>query len=150
MLKFASLAVFLALVAAAAVTGMMFQPGDWYAALSKPAFTPPNWVFPVAWTLLYIMIAFAGWLALQAAGMGTAVAIWGAALMLNAAWSYLMFGQHEIGMALVDLVLLWLAIVGFIVATWGSVPKAAYLFVPYLAWVSFAGLLNYEIWRLNG
>lgn len=149
MLKFASLVVFLALVAAAAATGMMFQPGDWYAALNKPEFTPPNWVFPVAWTLLYIMIAFAGWLAWQAAGMGTAVAIWGAALILNAAWSYLMFGQHEIGMALVDLVLLWLAIIGFIVATWGSAPKAAYLFIPYLAWVSFAGLLNFEIWRLN-
>lgn len=144
-----SLVVFAALVAAAAWTGSTFMPGEWYAGLAKPSFTPPNWLFPVAWTILYIMIAIAGWLAWQAGGMSSAVSIWGLALILNALWSYLMFGRHEIGLALADIVVLWIAIAAFIVASWPRDRRAALLFVPYLLWVSFAALLNFEVWRLN-
>jgi len=81
----ASLLVFLALVALAAVTGSKFMPGPWYDALVKPAWTPPKWLFPVAWTVLYAMIAFAGWLVWKAQGLGPALVVWGIGLALNAA-----------------------------------------------------------------
>jgi translocator protein len=149
MAKYWSLLVFGGLVLAAASTGAQFMPGAWYTTLNKPAWTPPGWLFPIAWTVLYFMIAVAGWLAWRAGGPGSAVAIWAAGLVLNALWSYLMFGRHDIGAALADIAALWLAIAAFIWATWSSEPRAAYLFMPYLAWVSFAAALNFAIWRLN-
>lgn len=149
MAKYSSLIMFIALVLAAATTGTQFSPGEWYAALNKPSWTPPNWAFPVAWTILYLVIAIAGWLAWRAAGIGAAVIIWVIGLVLNALWSYLMFGRHDIALALVDIVLLWLAIAAFIYATWNLDRTAAYLFVPYIAWVTFAAALNFEVWRLN-
>lgn len=149
MRKFGSFLVFTALVVLAASTGMHFLPGDWYAALNKPVWTPPNWVFPVAWTILYAMIAVAGWLVWQAAGWSPAVLIWGVGLFFNGFWSYLMFGRHDIAIALADIVQLWVTILVFIVAAWHVERRASYLYLPYLAWVSFAAALNFEIWRLN-
>lgn len=145
-----SLAVFVILVVIAAASGAVFQTGPWYEALNKPSWTPPNWLFPVAWTVLYLMIAVAGWMVWKAGGgFNVAVAIWGVGLVLNALWSYIMFGRHDITLALVDVTALWLATAAFIVAAWGIDQRAAYLFMPYLAWVSFAAALNYEVWRLN-
>lgn len=149
MTKYLSLIPFIVLVLAAASTGAQFMPGAWYAALNKPAWTPPDWLFPVAWTVLYLMIAIAGWLAWRAGGVGPAVIIWTIGLALNALWSYLMFGRHDIALALVDVALLWVATAAFIVASWQLAPTAAYLFIPYLLWVSFAAALNLEVWRLN-
>ena len=149
MTQYTSLIPFIVLVVIAAASGAMFMPGPWYEALNKPSWTPPNWLFPVAWTILYLMIAIAGWLAWKAEGTGAAVAIWGVGLIFNALWSYLMFGRHDIFGALVDVTALWLAIAAFIAATWNIEPRAAYLFMPYLAWASFAGALNFAVWRLN-
>ena len=149
MSSYISLGAFLALVFAAAPTGAIFQPGPWYASLNKPSWTPPNWLFPVAWTVLYAMIAVAGWKVWQVQGFGSAVAVWGIGLAVNMAWSWLMFGRQDIGLALVDLILLWLAIVAFLVLAWPLDRVAAYLFVPYFFWVSFAGALNFAVWRMN-
>jgi benzodiazapine receptor len=149
MLSFVSLGVFLALVFLAATTGAFFQPGQWYAGLNKPSWTPPNWLFPVAWTVLYTMIAVAGWKVWQAEGLRAALVVWGIALAFNMAWSWIMFGRQEIGLALIDLILLWVAIVAFMVLAWPVSRTAVYLFVPYLFWVSFAGALNFAVWRLN-
>lgn len=149
MRNFASLIVFAALVVLAASSGSVFMPGEWYAALNKPAWTPPNWVFPVAWTILYILIAIAGWLAFRAGGWTTAILAWSAGLVLNALWSYLMFGRHEIALALVDLCALWVTIVVFIFAAWSLSRSASYLFLPYWAWVTFAGALNFAVWQMN-
>jgi tryptophan-rich sensory protein len=143
------LAVFAALVVLAAYTGAQFLPGDWYAALNKPTWTPSNWVFPVVWPILYVIIAFAGWLAWRAAGWSPAIIVWGVGLFFNGLWSYLMFGRHEISIALADIALLWLAIVAFIAAAWHVERRASYLYLPYLAWVSFAAALNFAIWRMN-
>ena len=143
------LMVFFALTAAAAVTGSQFMPGEWYSALNKPTWTPPNWLFPIAWTVLYIMIAIAGWLVWRRAGWCQAIQIWGIGLILNALWSCIMFGRHEIGWALADIVGLWLSIAAFI---WVALPidlRASALFAPYLAWVSFATALNFAIWQMN-
>ncbi len=147
--KYLSLAVFAAFVAIAAQVGATFEPGGWYAALAKPAWAPPGSVFPIAWTILYVMIALAGWFAWRAAGTGLAVSVWLVQLVLNALWSYLMFGRHDITAALIDIGLLWLAILAFIVVVRRASTVAAWLFVPYLAWVTFAAALNFEVWRLN-
>lgn len=145
-----SLLVFVLLVVVAASSGAVFQTGAWYEALNKPTWTPPNWLFPIAWTILYLMIAVAGWLVWKAGGgMSAAIVIWGVGLVLNALWSYFMFGRNDITLALFDVIGLWLATAAFIVAAWGLDARAAYLFIPYLAWVSFAAALNFEVWRLN-
>ncbi|MCK1276043.1 MULTISPECIES: TspO/MBR family protein [Bradyrhizobium] len=124
-------------------------PGEWYAALAKPGFVPPNWAFPVAWTILYIMIAVAGWRTFRREPSGRAMQVWAAQLALNFVWSPVMFTMHQIGAALVILICLFVAIVTYISLETSRDRLAAALFVPYAAWVAFAGLLNAAIWRLN-
>jgi len=124
-------------------------PGEWYAALAKPGFVPPNWAFPVAWTILYIMIAVAGWRTFRREPSGRAMLVWAAQLALNFVWSPVMFTMHQIGAALVILICLFVAIVTYISLETSRDRLAAALFVPYAAWVAFAGLLNAAIWRLN-
>lgn len=141
--------VFLALVGAAALTGMQYLPGPWYEALIKPDWTPPKWVFPPAWTVLYILIAIAGWRVYEKEGFSQALIVWAISLQINAAWSVIMFREHQIGLAAVDIVALWLSIVVFIALTWRSNRLASLLFVPYLAWVTYAAALNIAIWQLN-
>lgn len=144
-----SLGVFLALVFVAAGSGAIFSPGPWYRGLNRPSWTPPDWVFPVVWTILYIFIAIAGWLVWKAQGMGPALAVWGLNLVVNAAWSWIMFGLKQIAMALADVALLWLLTVAFIFFAAPVDVWASWLFVPYLVWVSIASALNFEVWRLN-
>lgn len=145
----ASLLVFVVLTMAAASFGAMFMPGEWYASLAKPSWTPPGWLFGPVWTVLYIMIAVAGWLVWRAQGLGALTAAWLVQLLLNAIWSYLMFGRNRIDLALADIVLLLGTIALFTAAAWRVSRPAALLFVPYVAWVAFATGLNAAIWRLN-
>jgi benzodiazapine receptor len=143
------LGAFLALVFVAASSGALFQPGVWYANLNKPSWTPPNWLFPVAWSVLYLLIAIAGWKVWQVEGIKAALIVWGISLLINMSWSYIMFERKEIGLALVDLIFLWISIVAFMVLAWPVSQTATYLFIPYLFWVSIAGALNFSVWRLN-
>lgn len=140
---------FMLLCAGAAATGAIFQPGPWYEAISKPNWTPPNWLFGPAWTLLYFAIAVAGWLLWRDgggfAGAALPLAFWLLQLIFNAAWSWLFFGKRRLDLALIDAFLMWLAILATIVTAFSVSPWAAWLFVPYLAWVSFASLLNRAI-----
>ncbi|MBR0903006.1 TspO/MBR family protein [Bradyrhizobium liaoningense] len=124
-------------------------PGEWYAGLAKPDFVPPNWAFPIAWTILYVMIAIAGWRTYRREPRGKAMLAWVAQLALNFAWSPVMFTMHQIGAALVILIGLFVAIVAYIALEMSRDRLAAALFVPYAAWVAFAGVLNAAIWRLN-
>ncbi len=145
-----ALGVFLLLVFLVAQLGWVFPPGEWYADLTQPPFAPPNWLFGPVWTVLYVMIAVAGWLVWQATGTRSkAIAFWGAQLLLNALWTPLFFGLHALAFALVEMTLLWLVIVGCIVVFRPVSKTAAWLFVPYLAWVSFAWALNAGFWLLN-
>ncbi len=150
MTRYASLVVFFALVAGGAYFGMNYLPGPFYAALRKPAWTPPDAIFSPVWTVLYVMIAVAGWIVWRAQGFGPALWLWLAQLGFNGAWSRIMFGDKQITHALVDIVALWLVILAFIVAAWPVRRSASVLFVPYFLWVTFAAALNFEIWRLNG
>jgi benzodiazapine receptor len=147
--RYSGLLVFLALVALTAWTGMTFRPGPFYAALQKPAWTPPNEVFPPVWAALYVMIALAGWIVWRAQGLGPALWVWLVQLILNGAWSWIMFGRKQIDVAFFDIGALWLAIFAFIIVAWPVRRSAALLFVPYFLWVSYAMALNFELWRLN-
>lgn len=132
-----------------ASSGAVFRPGDWYAGLRKPGWTPPNWLFGPVWSLLYIMIAIAGWLAWRAQPDSLAVWIWGVQLVLNGAWSWLFFGRRRMDLAFGEVCLMWLSIAAFIVAAYPVSMTASLLFVPYLIWVTIAATLNYSVWRLN-
>jgi len=149
MAKYISLGVFIVLVCSAAASGAIYKPGAWYDALAKPSWTPPDWLFPVAWSLLYLMIAVAGWLVWRSQGLGLPLAIWVIQLGLNAAWSYYMFGQHRIDLAMYDVSAMWVAIVAFIIVAWPVSPTASLLFVPYFIWVSYAAALNWRVWQMN-
>jgi tryptophan-rich sensory protein len=150
----ASFIVFFLLTAAAATLGAIFTPGEWYAALAKPALTPPDWIFPVVWTVLYAMIAVAGWLLWRhrkADPFGLLiVGLWVLQLALNAAWSWIFFGLHLTGLALLEIAVLFGTILGVVLLARKTSRTASLLMTPYLAWVGFAIWLNFGIWRLNG
>ena len=137
---------------AAAVVGGFFTPGEWYAQLNKPAWNPPAWVFGPVWTALYLGMAVAAWLVWRRggfAGAPVALGLFLAQLVLNGAWSWLFFGLHRPGLALAEILVLWALILATLVAFWAVHRGAGLLFVPYLAWVSFAAFLNFTLWRLN-
>jgi tryptophan-rich sensory protein len=129
--------------------GFVTRPGAWYAALAKPSFNPPNWIFGPVWTVLYIFIAVAGWRVFARAPGGAAMAVWAVALALNFLWSPVFFGAQRPAAALVVVALLLVAIAVFIALAWRVDTTAAVLFLPYAAWVAFATLLNAAVVRLN-
>lgn len=142
-------AVFIVIVLAAALSGAIFKPGEWYESLRKPGWTPPKWAFPVVWTILYVLIGYAGWLVWTAAGWSLPMMLWALQMVTNALWSYFFFGMRRMDIALVDVAVLWLSIAFFIVTAWSVAPLASLLFVPYLAWVTAAAALNHSVRRLN-
>ncbi len=149
MQSYVTLTPFVAAVLAVSMTGSLFRPGDWYQRLDKPSWTPPGWLFAPAWALLYIAMAVAGWLVWLQAGIGPALVVWTIQLIFNGAWSYVMFGRKQIGAAMLTLCGLWLLVALFAWMAWPISRSASMLFWPYLAWVSFAGALNFSIWRRN-
>ncbi|MEL7026805.1 MAG: TspO/MBR family protein [Pseudomonadota bacterium] len=142
-------AVFLLACGAAGATGAMFPPGAWYDALEKPSWTPPNWLFPVAWTLLYIAIAIAGARIAVLPGNGLALALLAAQFGFNTLWTPVFFGLRRMGAAMVVLAILWALVAACMLAFFQLDLIAGLLFVPYLIWVTVAGALNWSVWRLN-
>jgi len=144
---------------AAAAIGSVFTFSaipTWYAELAKPSFNPPSWVFGPAWTFLYTLMGvalFRVWNAKPTASTKPrrtlAFSLFAVQLVLNALWSIVFFGPHQLGPALIVIAALWLAILACIVTFWRLERTAALLLLPYLAWVTFASVLNFEIWRLN-
>ena len=137
---------------AAASTGAVFRPGAWYAGLRKPRWTPPNWAFPVVWSVLFCMIAVSGWLVWEAAGIAAwpALTLFVCHLCVNAGWSFLFFGLKRLDWAMGEVVLLWGMIVAVMAAFAPFSPTAALLLAPYLAWVTVAATLNFRLLQLNG
>ena len=145
-----SFAVFAVLVFAVAMSGAVFKPGSWYEGLDKPPWTPRNWVFPVVWSALYVMIAVAGWRVYQTGGVVLLpFAVYLLQLMLNGAWSALFFGLRRADLALVDVVAMWIAVAVNIALFMPYDALAGWLLVPYLVWVTVASCLNISIWRRN-
>ncbi len=142
----------LALCFGVAWFGAQFSPGDWYGQLAKPPWTPPSWVFPPVWTILYVMMSVAAWLVWSQKGFTEAplaLALFMLQLLLNGLWSWFFFGMQNISLGLVDIVLLWFVLVATLVAFWRQRPIAGWLLVPYLVWVSYAASLNIAIWLMN-
>jgi tryptophan-rich sensory protein len=148
-LRFLALAGFIAITFCAPLAGMISPPGDWYASLAKPSWNPPSWIFGPVWTALYLMMAAAAWLVWKRDGWRRPMWLYLMQLLLNAAWTPVFFGMHEIGWALVEILVLWLAIVITLLDFLRVNKPAACLLVPYLAWVSFAAFLNFTLWRMN-
>ncbi len=140
---------YLAACGAAAATGAMFQPGDWYRNLSKPRWTPPDWLFSVAWTVLYLSMSVAAARVAMAGETGQALALWSVQIALNTLWTPVFFGLRRMGAGLVIIALLWLAVAATMLAFWQVDWIAGALFAPYLLWVSVAGMLNRSVWVRN-
>jgi tryptophan-rich sensory protein len=136
----------------APLAGMEARPDDWYSALAKPAFNPPSWIFGPVWMLLYTMMALAAWMIWMRGGLALQrrpLTLYGIQLALNSIWSPVFFSLHRLDLAFGIIVLLWVFILCTLLAFWRVHRRSALFFVPYLAWVSFAAILNFTIWRLN-
>jgi tryptophan-rich sensory protein len=129
--------------------GFLCPPGQWYARLKKPSFNPPDWAFAPAWTLLYVLIAIAGWRTWEN-GAPLTFSVWIIQLLVNYSWSPLFFRAHRAGLALALILVLLALIAVFIALQWNADRLAALLFIPYAAWVAFASTLNAALLRLNG
>jgi len=141
--------IFLAACFAAGTTGTVFRPGEWYDALSKPAWVPPKWVFPVVWTALYVLMSFAGARVAGVEGSGLAMAFWALQIALNTLWTPMFFGLRRLNGAIPVMALLWVAVAGCLVTHWAIDVWAGLAFVPYLVWVTIAATLNISIARMN-
>jgi translocator protein len=142
-------------IATAVAGGLATSPKilGWYATLEKPWFNPPNWLFGPAWSVMFLVIAVAFWRVLQTPETtpmrSGAIGLFVLQLVLNALWSVLFFGFESPGLALVEVVPFWLSIFLALLTFTAIDRTAAWLMVPYLAWVTFAGVLNYAVWSLN-
>jgi translocator protein len=138
-----------------AVGGLVTAPEIplWYAGLNKPSFNPPNWLFGPVWTTLYLLMGVSCYLVWRqpvSVERNKALYLFILQFILNFCWSFIFFGMHETGWALTEMIFLWLTILATIFSFAKFSKTAAWLLVPYIAWVSFAMLLNGAIWRLNG
>lgn len=141
--------IFLIACGAAASTGILFKPGQWYNELKKPGFTPPNWLFPVAWTIIYLLLAWVGYRLTLMPGSQLLLALWAAQIALNTLWTPVFFGAHHIFAGLVILVLLWLVVAFMVVMALRFDLVTGLILFPYLAWLSVAAALNFSILRNN-
>lgn len=142
-------AIFLLACCAAGATGAVFSPGEWYKTLEKPWFTPPDWAFPVAWTTIYLLISFAGARLAVLDDNAYAMAFWAAQAAFSTLWTPLFFGMRMLKGSLAAMGPLWLAVLGCTVSAFALDTWAGIAFLPYLAWVTVAGALNIQMWRLN-
>lgn len=140
---------------AAGIGGAVTTPkiGTWYATLVKPSWNPPYWIFGPMWSAWYLCMAVAGWLVWRQEGLAAAklpLALFGVQLALNVLWSCIFFGLEKPGLAFVEVLLLWTAIAATMILFWQRSSAAGILFLPHLAWVSFAAVLNFVVWWMNG
>ncbi|MGH8416293.1 MAG: tryptophan-rich sensory protein TspO [Pseudomonas sp.] len=137
--------IFLVACCAAASTGIIFKPGSWYDSLQKPGFTPPNWVFPLAWTTIYLLLAWAGYRLSLIPGSQTVLALWATQIALNTLWTPVFFGAHRIFAGMVILSLLWLVVATMVVIAIQLDLITGLILFPYLIWLSVAAALNFSI-----
>jgi translocator protein len=142
----------LVLTFGAAALGARFLPDEWYRQLNKPTWNPPNTIFAPVWTVLYLLMSASAWLVWRRYGISGAflpLTLFVVQLLLNAAWTWLFFGLHRTRDALIDIGVLWVVILTTLISFWRLELVAGILLIPYLAWVSFATVLNWTIWRMN-
>ena len=157
MAELKKLAIAIILCELAGIIGSFFTFSaiqDWYAYLDKPWFTPPGWLFGPVWTFLYLLMGISAYLVwkkgIEKKEVKLALALFGLQLVFNCAWSIIFFGLRDAYFAFVEIILLWILIALTISKFYLIDKKSAYLMLPYLAWVSFAAVLNFSVWLLNG
>jgi translocator protein len=136
----------------AGIIGALFTstgPTSWYSQLIKPSFNPPDWIFAPVWTLLYILMGIALYLAVRKKASLTGIILFISQLVLNTLWTIIFFGFHYTLFAFIEIIILWLAILYTIIEFHKKSKAAAYLMIPYILWVSFATILNLAIVVLN-
>jgi tryptophan-rich sensory protein len=143
------LTLFFSACCAAATTGAVFQPGEWYDSLEKPNWTPPNWVFPVTWTVLYVLIAVAAMRVALLPENSYALAFWALQIALNTLWTPIFFGLRRLKTGMIVIIFLWLSVAGTMLAMFQIDTVAGVLFVPYLIWVTIASALNFSVMQKN-
>lgn len=152
MTQYISLAVFLLAVVAAAAFGANFEAGEWYQTLSKPAWTPPDWVYGPVWAVIYLLMAVSAWRVwISGKRLRTGALVWWVLiLVLNVSWSWMMFGMNRTGWALgVSVILLGLSIMcsrAFFLLS----RQAGTMMIPLIGWLVFVVALNFRLWAMNG
>ena len=141
--------VFLFACMAAGLTGSLFPPGKWYSELNKPVWTPPNWVFPVAWPILYLLMSYSGATLANLESAGSALALWALQISLNSLWTPVFFGLKNLKLGLIIIILLLVSVAICTYVFWLYAWISGLLFLPYLAWVVFAAALNAAVFKLN-
>ena len=141
--------IFLIGCGAAATTGAMFEPGEWYETLDKPDWTPPKWLFPVAWTTLYLCMSFAAARVAPLESSGHAMAAYATQLAFNTLWTPVFFGKRNMRAGMIVIAFLWFFVAATMFAFFALDLLAGLLFVPYLAWVTVASALNWSVWQRN-
>jgi len=124
----------------------------WYSSLLKPSFTPPSWLFAPVWTFLYILMGISLYTILitkKHKQKSLAIKLFLVQLLLNTLWSVIFFGAHQLGLAFLEIMLLWVVLLATIYKFQKLDQNAAWLLLPYLIWVTFASYLNFTIWQLN-
>ena len=134
---------------AAGLTGSLFPPGEWYSELNKPVWTPPNWVFPVAWPILYLLMSYSGATLANLESAGSALALWALQISLNTLWTPVFFGLKNLKLGLIIIILLLVSVAICTYVFWLYAWISGLLFLPYLAWVVFAAALNAAVFKLN-
>jgi len=142
-------ALFMAASFTAATTGSLFPPDQWYKDLTKPSWTPPNWLFPIAWTILYVASAYAATRIAMHEDNAVPMGFWAFQIAANTLWTPIFFGLKKLGLAMIGITVLWIAVAGTMISFFALDQIAGLLFVPYLIWVSYAAALNFNIWRTN-
>jgi tryptophan-rich sensory protein len=148
-------AAWLALCIATSALGALASANarTFYADLTRPAWAPPGWVFGPVWSVLFLAMAIAAWLVWRVPGTSEsrsrALVMFCVQLAANALWSWLFFAWHRGGVAFAEVLVLWALIATTLVCFWRVRPAAGWLLAPYLAWVTFASVLNYALWRVN-
>ena len=150
--------VFYLCVTVASSAGFVFPLGDdnlWYTSLIEPSFTPPSWVFAPVWTTLYLLIATSAFRIMTKSSykmnnlLPLAIALWSLQLALNVIWTPIFSGAQNLEVAFYYIIMLWVIIIAYIFVCWRIDRLASLMMMPYLAWVSFASVLNYYYWQLN-
>lgn len=148
-MDFLLFSLFIAATVGAGATGALFPTGTWYKGLTKPSWVPPDWVFPVAWTSIYLLIAFAGARVAGLEGSAYAMVFWAIQMAFNALWTPVFFGLRNLRASIYVMVGLWLAVFGATITHWQLDVWAGLAFAPYLLWVTIAAALNITMLRLN-
>ena len=154
-MKYLTLLLFYLCTVVASSASFVFPLGsgsEWYMGLIHPWFSPPNWLFGPVWTTLYILIAVSAWrlmYAFRSEWKGLAISLWSLQMGLNTIWTPIFSGAQNLEVAFYYIIALWVSIIGYIIVSWRVDRWASIMFMPYLGWVSFASLLNYNYWQLN-